>query len=334
MLLPRALTHSLPAVAVIALVLLSAINASAVDETTKKSTAQNQKTERLIFSPANLGFRSVDADGQKAQTVTMTNTGNSKITLLQAVASGTDFTLTGLDLPLTLVSGESFTFSVVFAPRAPGERSSGSISFISAVGRVSNRILMTASATEGKQLAANPPAMNFGIISVGSAGNQAGLLIAGAKPVTITSAVSSDPQFTMSGLSFPFTIPAGGSKQFGVTFAPRTEGAAVVTLSFMDASGTKAVATESLNGVGDTARVHSVDLKWHASTSKNVIGYNIYRGLKRGGPYQKINSGLDKVTSYTDSSVVIGTTYYYVSTAVNSHKRESAYSNLARVKIP
>ena len=333
MLLPRALTQSLPTIAVIALVLLSAMNASSVDETTKKSTSHNQKTERLIFSPANLGFGTVDADGQKVQSVTMTNAGNSDITLLQAVAPGNDFTLTGLDLPLTLASGESFTFSVVFAPRAPGE-SSGSISFISARARVSNRILMTGSATEGKQVTANPPEMNFGIISVGSAGKQAGLLIAGGKPVTITSAISSDPQFSLSGLSFPFTIPAGGSKEFGVTFAPKTEGAALVSLSFMDASGTTAVLTETLNGVGETAHAHSVDLAWHASTSKNVIGYNIYRGIKPRGPYRKINSGLDRATCYSDSSVVNGTTYYYVSTAVNSHNRESAYSNLAQVKVP
>ena len=332
MLLPRALTQSLP-LALIALVLLSVANANSVDETTKKSTSHNQKTERLIFSPANVGFGTIDTESQEVLTVTMTNASNSDISLLQAVASGSDFTLTGLDFPLTLASGQSFTFSVVFAPRAPGE-SSGSISFISAIARVSNRILMTGSATEGKQLTANPPAMNFGIISVGSAGNQAGLLIAGGKPVTITSAISSDPQFMVSGLSFPFTIPAGGSKEFGVTFAPRTEGATVVSLSFMDASGAKAVLTETLNGVGETAHGHSVDLAWHASTSKNVIGYNIYRGIKPRGPYRKINSRLDKATCYTDSSVVNGTTYYYVSTAVNSHNRESAYSNLAEVKVP
>ena len=331
MLLPRALTQSLP-LALIALVLLSAANANSVDETTKKSTSHNQKTERLIFSPANVGFGTIDPESQEVQTVSMTNAGNSDITLLQAVASGSDFTLAGLDLPLTLASGESFTFSVVFAPRAPGE-SSGNISFISAIARVSNRILMTGRETEGKQLTASPPAMNFGIISLGSAGNQAGLLIAGGKPVTITSAISSDPQFMVSGLSFPFTIPAGGSKEFGVTFAPRTEGAAVVSLSFMDASGA-AVLTETLNGGGETAHGHSVDLAWHASTSKNVIGYNIYRGIKPRGPYRKINSGLDKATCYTDSSVVNGTTYYYVSTAVNSHNRESAYSNLAEVKVP
>jgi hypothetical protein len=332
MLLPRALTAVLPTIAVIALI-LSAMNANSVDETTKKSTSHNQKTERLIFSPAKLGFGTIDAEGQKVQTVTMTNAGNSGITLLQAVASGNDFTLTGLEFPLTLASGESFTFSVVFAPRVPGE-SRGSISFISPMAHVSNRILTTGSATEGKQLTANPPAMNFGTISVGTAGNQAGQLIAGSKPVTVTSAISSDPQFTVSGLSFPFTIPAGGSKEFGVTFTPRTEGAALVRLSFTDASGTRAVFTESLNGVGETAHGHSVDLEWRASTSKNVVGYNIYRGVKPGGPYRKINSELDKATCYTDSSVVNGATYYYVSTAVNSHNRESAYSNLAEVKVP
>jgi hypothetical protein len=318
---------------VIALVLGLTLNASAVDATTSKSISYSQRTERLIFNPANLGFGSVSVGEQKVQTVTITNAGSSEITLIQAIGQGADFNLTGLDLPLTLASGESFTFSIVFAPGTSGD-STGSVSFISEKAGVSHRILMTGNATEGKQVTANPPAINFGNVSVGSTGSQSGLLVAGGKPVTITSAVSSDPQFIVSGLSFPFTIPAGESKEFGVTFAPRTEGAAPVTLSFMDTSGTEALVTESLNGVGTSAHSHSVDLKWHASTSKNVIGYNVYRGIKSGGPYRKINPTLDKATAYTDTSVVNGTVYYYVATAVNSHSRESAYSKLARVKIP
>src|ERR1700724_2158712 len=116
---PRALTQSLLAPAVIAMVLASTVKAGAADQTAAIHTAHNQKTERLIFTPANLGFGSVSAGEQKVQMVTMTNVGDSEVTLLQAIGHGMDFTLSGLDLPLTLAHGESFTFTVVFAPRAP-----------------------------------------------------------------------------------------------------------------------------------------------------------------------------------------------------------------------
>lgn len=244
--LPRALTQSLLTSALMVLVLVSTLNASSADQTTRKSNSYSQKTERLIFTPANLGFGSINGGEQKVQTVSMTNAGDSEITLVQAIGQGTDFTLSGLDFPLSLASGESFTFSVIFAPRAPGQ-SSGSISFVSARTGVSNQIHMTGSGT---------------------------------------------------------------------------------------VSAAKTLVRDPLNVVGITVHGYSVNLSWHASTSKHVIGYNIYRGIKAGGPYRKINSRLITATVYTDNSVIDGKTYYYVTTAVNSHDRESAYSKQAWAKIP
>ena len=60
----------------------------------------------------------------------------------------------------------------------------------------------------------------------------------------------------------------------------------------------------------------------------------MYRAGQSGGPYTKINSGLDANTAYTDGSVVGGQTYYYATTAVNSNGQESSYSNLAPAVIP
>jgi len=79
---------------------------------------------------------------------------------------------------------------------------------------------------------------------------------------------------------------------------------------------------------------YAVKLSWTASTSHDVVGYNIYRGTKSGGPYRKINSALDQSTNYTDRKVANGRTYYYVATAVNSRGQESAYSNQAKAVIP
>jgi fibronectin type 3 domain-containing protein len=76
-----------------------------------------------------------------------------------------------------------------------------------------------------------------------------------------------------------------------------------------------------------------VALSWDPSTS-TVVGYNIYRGTQSGGPYSLLNSSLLSSTSYTDSSVQSGTTYYYVSTAVDSSNVESSYSNQASAAIP
>lgn len=85
---------------------------------------------------------------------------------------------------------------------------------------------------------------------------------------------------------------------------------------------------------GITTTPHSVTLSWAASTSSNVVGYNVYRGTTSGGPYTKINSSLVSALNYTDSSVQGGTTYYYVVTAVDNTGMESSYSNIATAVVP
>jgi fibronectin type 3 domain-containing protein len=64
-----------------------------------------------------------------------------------------------------------------------------------------------------------------------------------------------------------------------------------------------------------------------------VVGYNVYRGGATG-KYSRINPALDTGTTYTDYSVDAGETYYYVTTAVDEHGRESRYSNQTKAVIP
>ena len=81
-----------------------------------------------------------------------------------------------------------------------------------------------------------------------------------------------------------------------------------------------------------TGKQHSVKLNWQASNSSGVTGYNIYRSTTSGGYYALLGS-VSNLT-YTDSTVQSGTTYYYVTTAVNSAGQESTYSNQVQAVIP
>ena len=82
---------------------------------------------------------------------------------------------------------------------------------------------------------------------------------------------------------------------------------------------------------------HSVTLSWVASTSPNIAGYNVYRGtVSLSGPFgpTPVNSGLITSLSYVDGSVVAGTTYYYVATAVNTSGVQSGDSTPVAAIIP
>jgi hypothetical protein len=79
---------------------------------------------------------------------------------------------------------------------------------------------------------------------------------------------------------------------------------------------------------------HSVTLSWTASISPNITGYNIYRSVTSGGPYTKLNSSLIAATTYLDTAVQAGQTYYYVATAVDASNNESPNSTEVQGTIP
>jgi fibronectin type 3 domain-containing protein len=77
-------------------------------------------------------------------------------------------------------------------------------------------------------------------------------------------------------------------------------------------------------GLQATAGNAQVSLSWNASTG--ATGYNLQRSTTSGGPYTEIST--HSATTYVDSGLTNGTTYYYVVAAVNS-AGTSANSNQA-----
>jgi hypothetical protein len=182
------------------------------------------------------------------------------------------------------------------------------------------------------QLAVAPTTMSFGNLAVGSKSAQKGTLTAGTTDITVSSAAWNGQGYALSGITFPVTVPAGQSVPFSVTFDPQAPGSAPGTVAFVS-DATNSPTTETLTGSGTQQQSgHSVALSWNPSSSQ-VVGYNVYRRAS-GGSYAKINPSVSATTSYTDSSVQSGTTYDYVTTAIDSSNVESAYSNQATAAIP
>ena len=113
-------------------------------------------------------------------------------------------------------------------------------------------------------------------------------------------------------------------------FAPKISGAAYGKISFNSNAANSPVA-EVVTGTGTTGSQHLVSLSWKPSISA-VAHYNVYRSGTSGGPYTKIASVPG--TSYRDTSVQPGRSYYYVTTAVSSTGKESSHSNQVHALIP
>jgi fibronectin type 3 domain-containing protein len=87
------------------------------------------------------------------------------------------------------------------------------------------------------------------------------------------------------------------------------------------------LAPEEPTGLAATSGDRQISLDWDDNTDYDFNGYNVYRSLTSGSGYAKVNTSLVATSSYTDTELTGGTTYYYVVTAVDDGTNESGYSN-------
>jgi hypothetical protein len=285
---------------------------------------------QLGSAPGRVDFGRVPVGRTKNAAFAITNSGALSVTISQVTVVGSGFSLGELSLPVTLNGGKRVTLTASFTPASKGNFN-GTIYVVSTASNQVLNIPLSGFAYDGGELTVSPSNMNFNNVILGFPGIQTGMLSATTADVTVSSVTSSNSQFAVTGLSLPMTIPVGQSVPFTVVFAPQNLGPASTTLTFYsDADDSPTYATASGNGVP----LYSVNLGWNASTSQNIIGYNIYRGTVSGGPYSRMNSTPDPNLTYTDTTVSGGTVYYYVTTAVNSNNQESGYSSEIPAVIP
>ena len=80
---------------------------------------------------------------------------------------------------------------------------------------------------------------------------------------------------------------------------------------------------------------HTVALSWVASTTSGVT-YNVYRAVTSGGYNyaSPLNSAPISGTSFTDCTITLGQTYYYVIRAIDSSGNQSVNSSETVVTVP
>jgi len=328
------LFRRLLATAVVSLLVMTMAACQGLSSAQPNNSGKGGGPGQLTGSSSIISFGNVQVGSKQSQSVTFTNSGTASITVLAATVSGSGFSLIAGTLPFTVAAGQNQTLSMTFAPQTAGA-ANGTLAVTSNASNGALDVALSGTGTMNagsSQLSVSPASINFGNVAVGSTQNQNGKLSASGASVTVSSAAWNGEGYSVSGITFPATVPAGQSVPFTVTFAPQTAGSSAGSIVF-DSNASNSPANETLSGAGTQTSSHSVALSWHASTSE-VIGYNIYRGTQSGGPYTKLNTSLLSNNSYSDTSVQSGTTYYYVATAVDSANEESIYSKQAAAAIP
>lgn len=280
----------------------------------------------VTASPTIISFGDIAVGSSSTHQLVLTNNGSSKITLSSLKTTGSEFSVGGAQFPLTLASGKSVTLNATFKPTAAGKETGNTF-----VAGPSLTIPLSGTGTGSQplQLSVTPATINFGNVAVGATSTLTAGLDASGGSITVSSVSSSSGRFSIPGVTFPLTVPAGKEVMLNVTFTPTKDGSTGGTLTFQS-NATNSPTSEAVSGMGT---IPYVSLSWNASASQNVSGYNIYRKTASGS-FARLNSSLNTETSYTDSTVSTGTTYYYATTSVNSSGQESTYSDQVKVVVP
>jgi HYDIN/CFA65/VesB family protein len=263
----------------------------------------------------------------------LTNVGTVSLRIRYKAKTGAAFSFGHFPLPVTLLPGASTKLPVIFVPTASG-KTTGTITLTSTA--LNPKLVMNVWGTGIPPgvgvLKVSPFTLDFGSVKVGSSLKLQATLSAAYAPLTISSFQLTSSEFSLPGFALPLTLAAGQSVAAIVRFAPNASGTVSAKLT-LESNAWDATKSEGLNGVGVPAGAHYTDLSWDPSAGQ-VVGYNVFRGGKSGGPYTQVNTVLDASTNYTDNTVKAGATYYYVVNAVDNQGQESAYSNEAKIVIP
>jgi fibronectin type 3 domain-containing protein len=264
-------------------------------------------------APTNL---TATAGNQQASLTWTASSGASSYYVKRGTVSGGPYTTVGTPAGATyadtnLTNGTAYYY-VVTAVTAAGESAN------------SNQ----ASATPTAAATAPVPPVNL----TATGGNQqvslAWTASAGASGYNVKRAPTNGGPYTTvaspAGTSYTDTTVTNGTAVYYVVTAVNAAGQSgnsnQATATPM-AAATAPVPPLSLTATGGNQQV---TLAWTASTGATT--YNVKRAATNGGPYTTVASPAG--TSYTDTTVTNGTTYYYVVTAVSA-SGESANSNQA-----
>ncbi len=301
------------------------------DGTWSNGAAFTIDTSSSILTADPLNFGGVQLGNSSTQPLTLTNPGQSTVEILQAIAAGPGFSLSVFTAPVSLEPSQRLTLNVIFTPQVGGAVS-GSVIVISNATNASLTVPLSGTGLAGGTLTVAPATSDLGRVVVGASKTLPATLAATGTSVVLSGVTSSSTEFTVTGMSFPLTVPAGQSVPFTLNFAPQATGAASANITFAS-NASNSPTIEALTGAGVAQPEHKVNLSWSPSASE-VIGYNVYRGTQPGGPYSLTSDALEATTAFSDPSVQPGNTYFYVVTAVDASGVESTFSNEAQAVIP
>ncbi len=261
-------------------------------------TADNANNAADAGFTGTVQFSSTDAQAGLPSSYTFTSADKGSHTFSVTLKTAGSQTVTASD---AAISSSTTTGSIAVSPAAASQ-------FVLS-GLASS---VTAGATQTLTVTAEDP---YGNVATGYTGT--------------VSFTSSDAAASLPG-SYTFTTGDAGKHVFSVTF--KTAGTQSVTVA--DTTTTKFSATQTgitvspaapLSLTATAASTSGINLTWSGSTG--ATGYIIQRSLSSTGGWAQVGTTAAGTTTYSDTGLTAGTTYYYRVQATGGSG--SGYSNTA-----
>ena len=181
-------------------------------------------TLQLACTPTNLRFGAVVVGQTETLLVTLTNNGQSSVTVSGIAVGKSEFTTSNLSLPLVLLAGQSVDLSVSFTPTAMGW-TGGTINFFSNASNATLHLDVEGTGVRSESVTASPSMVSFGQVAIGTISTVPVVLTnARSWKVTLSALQTTSGGFSMSGPMFPLTLGAGQSVAVNVAFSPQSAG--------------------------------------------------------------------------------------------------------------
>ncbi len=253
----------------------------------------------LSANLSSYNFNGVAVGSSSQETITLVNSGASTVTINQASASGTGFSVSGLTTGQTIAAGAQASFTAAFAPAAAGS-ASGSITISTNASNPTLSIALSGTGTQGG-LSANPASINFGSILIGGSGSSTVTLTnSGTAAVSVSAASASGTGFTVSGFTAG-TMNPGATTSFTVKFAPAAAGNAAGSVS-VASNAPGSPLTIGLSGSGTTTQAQ-LSINPSSLTFNNVnVGSNASQTItltNNGNAALNIAAGTISGSGYT-----------------------------------
>ena len=181
-------------------------------------------TPQLACTPPFLRFGAIVVGQTETMLVTVTNNGQTSVTVSGFTVNNSEFTTSSLSLPLVLLAGQSVDLSVSFTPTAMGW-SGGMIKFSSNASNATLVLDVRGTGVNSDSVTASPSTVSFGQVAIGTSSTVPVVLKNDRSwNLTLSALQTTGGGFSMSGPTFPLTLGGGQSVTLNVTFTPQLAG--------------------------------------------------------------------------------------------------------------